>query len=227
MELSILEKITLIALDDDTGKWVTDSMRLNYALAGGVLLLLTQKSKIKIEDNKISTIDSSKTDNYILNDAIDLIVGLNNGKAINIIYKLARLIRKLKDGIVIDLIKKGILKKQEGKVLWLFSTTNYPMVDSTLENKVKAEQIEIVENNKPIENDDNLFLLSVLINCNLEKEVFGKNAKKSLISKRINEITSGDSIGKTTNQAMAQMQAAMTMLMVSTAATSGVIASSR
>lgn len=226
MELSILEKITLIALDDDTGKWVTDSMRLNYALAGGVLLQLAQKGKIKIEDNIITMVDSSKTDNYILNDAIDLINELNNSKAINVVYKLARLTRKLKDGIVIDLIKKGILQQQEGKVMWLFSTTNYPMIDSTLENKVKAELIDIVDNKKPIEDDDNLFLLSVLINCNLEKEVFGKNAKKRLIAKRIDELTSEDSIGKATNQAMAQMQAAMTMLMVSTA-TTGVIASGR
>lgn len=226
MELSILEKITLIALDDDTGKWVTDSMRLNYALAGGVLLQLAQEGKIKIEDNIITIVDSSKTDNYILNDAIELINKLNNSKAINVVYKLARLTRKLKDGIVIDLIKKGILQQQEDKVMWLFPTTNYPMIDSTLENKVKAELVDIVNNKRPIENDDNLFLLSVLINCNLEKEVFGKNAKKRIISKRINELTSEDNIGKATNQAMAQMQAAMTMLMVSSA-TTGVIASGR
>ena len=61
MELSILEKITLIALDDDTGKWVTDSMRLNYALAGGVLLQLAKKEKIKIQHNIITVNDSSKT----------------------------------------------------------------------------------------------------------------------------------------------------------------------
>lgn len=222
MELSILEKITLIALDDDTGKWVTDSMRLNYALAGGVLMQLSQKGKIEISDNEIKVLNTNSTDNFVLNDSLKLIDELNNKKTINVVYKLARLTRKLKDGIVIDLTNKGILKESEGKVLWLFSTTNYPMIDSTLENKVKAELVDIVENNKPAQNEDNLFLLSVLINCNLEKEVFGKTANKKLISKRLEELTSKDSIGNATNQAMIQMQGAMIMLMASSASRGGI-----
>ena len=217
MELSILEKITLIALDDDTGKWVTDSMRLNYALAGGVLLQLTQKKKIELVNNKVKIIDNSPTDNFLINDSIKLIESIKNKKAVNVVYKLARLTRKLKDGIVIDLMAKGILKEQEGKVMWLFPTTHYPMVDSTLENRVKAELIDIVDNNHPVQNEDNLFLLSVLLNCNLEKEVFGLKANKKKIAKRIEELNSDNSIGGATNQALIQMQAAMTMLMISTA----------
>lgn len=217
MELSILEKITLIALDDDTGKWVTDSMRLNYALAGGVLLQLTQKKKIELVDNKVNILDNSPTDNFLMNDAIKLIEGITNKKAVNVVYKLARLTRKLKDGIVMDLMAKGILKEQEGKVMWLFPTTHYPMVDSTLENRVKAELIDIVDNNHPAQNEDNLFLLSVLLNCNLEKEVFGNKANKKKIAKRIEELTAESSVGGATNQALIQMQAAMTMLMISTA----------
>ncbi len=217
MELSILEKITLIALDDDTGKWVTDSMRLNYALAGGVLLQLTQKKKIELVDNKVNILDNSPTDNFLMNDAMKLIEGITNKKAVNVVYKLARLTRKLKDGIVIDLMAKGILKEQEGKVMWLFPTTHYPMVDSTLENRVKAELIDIVDNNHQVQNEDNLFLLSVLLNCNLEKEVFGTKANKKKIAKRIEELTAENSVGGTTNQALVQMQAAMTMLMISTA----------
>jgi hypothetical protein len=227
MELSILEKITLIALDDDTGKWVTDSMRLNYALAGGVLLQLTQKKKIELVDNKVNILDNSPTDNFLMNDALKLIEGITNKKAVNVVYKLARLTRKLKDGIVIDLMAKGILKEQEGKVLWLFPTTHYPMVDSTLENRVKAELIDIVDNNHQVQNEDNLFLLSVLINCNLEKEVFGAKANKKKITKRIEEITADDSVGGATNQALVQMQAAMTMLMISTATISATSAGSR
>ncbi|PKL80133.1 MAG: hypothetical protein CVV25_05290 [Ignavibacteriae bacterium HGW-Ignavibacteriae-4] len=217
MELSILEKITLIALDDDTGKWVTDSMRLNYALAGGVLLQLTQKKKIELVDNKVIVLDNSPTDNLLLNDAMTLLDGITNKKAVNVVYKLARLTRKLKDGIVIDLMSKGILKEQEGKVMWLFPTTHYPMVDSTLENRVKAELIDIVDNNHSAQNEDNLFLLSVLLNCNLEKEVFGNKANKKKITKRIEELTAENSVGGATNQALIQMQAAMTMLMISTA----------
>ncbi len=217
MELSILEKITLIALDDDTGKWVTDSMRLNYALAGGVLLQLTQKKKIELVDNKVNILDNSPTDNFLMNDAMKLIEGITNKKAVNVVYKLARLTRKLKDGIVIDLMAKGILKEQEGKVMWLFPTSHYPMVDSTLENSVKAELIDIVDNNHQVQNEDNLFLLSVLLNCNLEKEVFGTKANKKKIAKRIEELTAEYSVGGATNQALVQMQAAMTMLMISTA----------
>ncbi len=217
MELSILEKITLIALDDDTGKWVTDSMRLNYALAGGVLLQLTQRKKIELVDNKVNVLDNSPTDNFLMNDAMKLIEGITNKKAVNVVYKLARLTRKLKDGIVIDLTSKGILKEQEGKVMWLFPTTHYPMVDSTLENRVKAELIDIVDNNHSVQNEDNLFLLSVLLNCNLEKEVFGTKANKKKIAKRIEELTSENSIAGATNDALIQMQAAMTMLMISTA----------
>ncbi|MER3329363.1 MAG: GPP34 family phosphoprotein, partial [Candidatus Kapaibacterium sp.] len=84
-------------------------MRLNYALAGGVLLQLTQKKKIELVDNKVKILDNSPTDNFLMNDAIKLIEGITNKKAVNVVYKLARLTRKLKDGIVIDLMSKGIL----------------------------------------------------------------------------------------------------------------------
>jgi hypothetical protein len=215
MELTILEKVALIALDDNTGKWVTDSMRLNYALAGGILYQLTRKGKIEIIDDKVNLLNEGVTDDILLNDALKILSKLSNTKTVNVIYKFSRLSRSSKDTIIKGLIAKGILQEQEDKILFIFSNTNYPMIDGTIENRIKAELNEIVYNHKSTEDEDNLFLLNILLSCNLEKEVFGKRVSRKELTARINEITSSDKVGKATSKAIKQMQAAMTTLVVS------------
>ncbi|TNE35329.1 GPP34 family phosphoprotein [bacterium] len=225
MELSILEKVALIALDDDTGKWVTDSMRLNYALAGGVLFQLAKKNKIEIVDGKVNLLDSNITDDILLNEAIKILEKIGNKKAVNVIYKFARLTRSSKDEIVKGLMAKGILKEQEDKILFIFPKTHYPMIDGTLENAIKAELNKIVYEGKEVEDEDNLFLLNILISCGLEKEVFGKDVNKKELSNRIKEITSDDKVGRATFEAIKQMQSAMTVLIMTS--TMGAVTSGR
>ena len=53
MELQLFEKFILISLDQKKGKFLIDSFSLNYALAGSILLELSELNKIAIKNKKI------------------------------------------------------------------------------------------------------------------------------------------------------------------------------
>jgi hypothetical protein len=190
MNLSILEKITLIALDDNTGIWVTDSMRLNYALSCGILFELYEAGEIDLKNGTIELTNSKSTNNLLLENTLELLSNLKNKSLISVVYKVAKLASKSKNKILDDLVEKGILetKVQNG-------TTIYPMIDGSYENAIKDELIEIAHKYKTIEEKDNLFLLKILANCKLQQEVF----KNEMDTKKLVEIVENAKIGSNIN----------------------------
>src|SRR5210317_819401 len=120
MNLSILEKLTLLLLDDNSGKWVTNSNTVNYLLAAGIILQLTEKDMIEIKDKKIIVERSNLTSDIYINDATDKIEDSWFKNSSSLISKLASYTNKIKDDIINSLLSKGILKKEEGKILFIF-----------------------------------------------------------------------------------------------------------
>lgn len=190
MNLSILEKITLIALDDNTGIWVTDSMRLNYALSCGVLFELYEDGEIDLNSGTIVLTNSKNSKNLLLDNALELISNLKNKNLLSVVYKVAKLASKSKNEILDGLVKKGILETKEQN-----GTKIYPMIDGSYENAIKDELIEITHKFKTIEEKDNLFLLKILANCKLQQEVF----KNEMDTKKLVEIVENAKIGSNIN----------------------------
>ena len=50
MELTFSEKYVLLALDDDTGRFVNEVTRRNYGLAGSLIMELTLNENVEMQD---------------------------------------------------------------------------------------------------------------------------------------------------------------------------------
>ncbi|MFN3196274.1 MAG: GOLPH3/VPS74 family protein [Chlorobiota bacterium] len=210
MNLSITEKITLIALDDNTGIWVTDSMRLNYALACGILFELYQQNCLKINDGKVELIDNKKSESNLSTSAVELMSNLRNKGLLSVVYKIAKLASKSKDEILTGLVNKGILETKE-----VNGATTYPMIDASLEDAIKSKLIEIAHNHKTIEERDNLFLLKILANCKLQYEVFDKEMDNKKLAAIVEGAKISDSIDKATVSVINNLEETLNSLVVS------------
>lgn len=210
MNLSITEKITLIALDDNTGIWVTDSMRLNYALACGILFELYQQNHLKINDGKVELTGNSKLDNNLSASAVELMSKLRNKGLLSVVYKVAKLAGKSKDEILAGLVSKGILETKE-----VNGVSTYPMIDASLEDAIKSKLIEIAHDHKTIEERDNLFLLKILANCKLQYEVFDKEMDNKKLAAIVENAKVSDNIDKLTIDVVNNLEETLNSLVVS------------
>ena len=210
MNLSITEKITLIALDDNTGIWVTDSMRLNYALACGILFELYQQNHLKINDGKVELTGNSKLDNNLSASAVELMSKLRNKGLLSVVYKVAKLAGKSKDEILAGLVSKGILETKE-----VNGTATYPMIDASLEDAIKGKLIEIAHDHKTIEERDNLFLLKILANCKLQYEVFDKEMDNKKLAAIVESAKVSNKIDNATISVINSLEETLNSLVVS------------
>ena len=59
MNLTLIDQLTLLALDDHKGNFIPDSTTFSYALAGALILELILEEKISVSDDYIKVIDKN------------------------------------------------------------------------------------------------------------------------------------------------------------------------
>ena len=217
--LTLPEKLMLLALDDEKGTVVfSSSTALPYGLAGSLLIELHLNKKIKLNDGKVDVIDSSATGDELLDRAINLITSSKKVKDVKYwVQKIQSKIKDLESIIVEGLISKGILRKEEHKILWIFPTERFPLSNISLEMEVRNRILQVViHKDKP--GDEDIALLSLVNACALYNEVFKKENRKTA-QKRIKEIISEEKVG----QAVASVVTEITIA-ISIAATASITA---
>ena len=130
--LSFAEEIYLLALDDVTGKIsnYSDQVSLSYALIGAVLCELSFLGKIDTDIDKLMVIDKEPTGNIILDSTLTILS--ENSEKLPVSYWLKILLSNAsatEDMVLEQLIKKGILKKIDEKIFWVFHTRRYPIIN--------------------------------------------------------------------------------------------------
>jgi len=115
-------------------------------------------------------------------------------------------------------VDKGILKKEEHKVLWLFNSPHYPLKDSSEELKIR-EQIRKAVLHKDITETRVAVLIGLVNACRLTNEIFSKEERKEA-QKRIKEIVQNDLITKAVADTIVAIEAALMVVIISAATSS-------
>ncbi len=170
MKLSIAEGFYLIALDDEEGRILAAAEKnvVPGVIAASILELYILK-KIKLDNGNISVIDTIGTGNGILDNVLRK---LQTGSSlIDQIKSLSRKFKDIQEDLNKLLAQRGILKKEETKLLWIplsdrMNNANYAF-EQEIRNQLKAI---VFKNSKP---SISFLILYVLIdNCNILDEVF-------------------------------------------------------
>ncbi|OEK00979.1 hypothetical protein BFP97_05400 [Roseivirga sp. 4D4] len=209
MNLDLLEEYLLIALDDSKGQFVIDSTHLHYGFAGAVLLELALREKVSISGEYVRVNDSSAVTEVALNKALEYIgEKAKSSKVKDVINGLAKQANDLKQDVLQRLINKGILKKEEHKILWLIPNNKYPASDMTPENKVR-ERIKAVMLYGAKSEPRDIMLLSLIDVSDLTKEAFRDKEDYKKVKKKIKEVTQDVKISGAINKSIREIQAAI------------------
>lgn len=196
MELTLAEELLLLGLDDQTGEVILSvSTALPFGLAGALLLDLFNSNRIEIRDDKVFVIDSTPTGNNLLDEALNMLSKSDKPEKVSYWIKhLNSSIDDMFEKIIKELVSKGILKRQEKKILWIIPVERFPTNDPIPEvlSRIGIRRI-VLENEEP--DNRTLALLSLIKASNLIDELFLKDERRQAAN-IIDDYIKNEKIGK-------------------------------
>ncbi len=228
--LTLAEQLLLLALNDEKGTVVSGAVgALDFGIVGALLLEMAESGMIAIQDGKLMVQGDPPTGSPV-SDEILSILRAKKGKLKPLRYwvpRLANKIRKLRHKIADGLVKRGILRREEKRILGIFPSLRYPTVNPLPELEVRERLKDaVLSGTSPI--GDVRMILNLVKASNLSDEVFGKSARKQ-VKNRLKELADspGDSeeIGEAVSETVQAVQTAVlaavaTAVIVSSAASS-------
>jgi golgi phosphoprotein 3 len=205
------EAALLIALRDEEGTIASGPM-YQYALGGAIVaeLLLQQRVAVDKEGKKdyLRPVSSRNTGDPVLDECLAALGEASKTKTVQSwVMKFGR-IKRLKHRIAERLCTAGVLKKTEGRVLFLFNRTVYPEVDGGPEGRL-VERIR----NAVLSDDGGLdpklvVLIALLHHTDLLKMALSRKEIKAR-KQRLKDIENGEVVGKAVKGAVDAMRAAV------------------
>ncbi|MCO7274135.1 GOLPH3/VPS74 family protein [Cellulosimicrobium cellulans] len=140
----ILEDYLLLTLDDVTGKAVVDASYREQVAAGALLVELALLGRADLAGDgdggrigRIVVRDASSTGNALLDEALTVVRSREGSKPKALVAPLAKL--RPASRAIASLAERGVLRREEGRVLGIFPTTRWPAADTRHEEGVRAD----------------------------------------------------------------------------------------
>lgn len=128
MQLSMPEEMTLLLLDDRTGRPVgLPPPAADFAIAGAILMELSLQLRIDTDLERVMVTSHKPTGDAVLDEVLVMLAtsqGMRDSRHwIGAVGSRAEDFR----AILLDrLAEKGVLQKEEGRFLWVFADRRYP-----------------------------------------------------------------------------------------------------
>lgn len=217
----IAEDLLLLAYDDETGKSVIDGTRLEYGLAGALLLELSVLGKVSVagpgeavKRDRLVVRDATPAGDDVLDHALVELADDEGKKPKNVLGSLRKGLR----GRLLDrLAGRGLLRQESGTVLGIFPTTRWPAADASHEAAVRQRlQDVLVTGLAP--DPRTAALVSLLLAVDGLRKVVPSEDRRA-VKRRAQEIAEGDWAADAVKKAVQEVQAAVTgAILASTAA---------
>jgi len=140
MPLTMPEEILLLMLDDKSGRLQERAAPSgDYAVAGAVIAELALHGRIDTDPKRLYVVDPSPTGDALQDRALAQIVAAAEISDSRFwIETLAADADAYREELFERLVQKGVLKRVEGRFLWVFPERRYPQISDKEEREVKA-----------------------------------------------------------------------------------------
>jgi hypothetical protein len=208
--LHLHEEILLLALDDDKG---TVHFGVSWQMAAGAAMVaeLMFEGRVRLTDEKkpkLEVVDATPLGDPLLDEALaEMDTSKKLRRGAEWVQKLAGQ-GKLKQRIAGELVRKRVLREEEGKVLWVFGTTHYPERDGRHEREVIARLKRAIFSSTRDVTPRTVVLVALADTAGLLKKIFDKQRLKDR-KRRIKDLTEGQVTSAMAKEAMEAMQAAV------------------
>jgi Golgi phosphoprotein 3 len=207
--LTVAEEMLLLVLDDNSGTFVTEpDININYALAGAVLADLALKGRIEADSDKLFVLEPKPTGDAVQDAVLARIAEADEVK--DTAYWVAEIGQRgeeVREHLLARLVERGILKRVEEKVLWVFETRRYPTVDGREEREIKRRILDTLLSEGAPSHEDAV-IISLADSCNLFRQMLGDRELENLRA-RIETIADSEAIGLAVGETIRQVRASV------------------
>jgi len=188
MELTFLQKIILLALDDK-GWFGASEHKIKFGLVGAILFELYKNDRISIVDDLVVVTNAHSTDNVLLDRVLNVIKTSKKQHSLRswiqrIVYKKLM----LRKTILKQLIDNKVIGREEYSLMVVFYQTKFPLLDGSLKRKVQEDICEGVISGKTLD-DYETMLLVIMNTCKMVRKNFGGYLQFIKLRGKIIEIT--------------------------------------
>ena len=172
-QLTFTEEIVLLALDDQTGAQLhLPVTALSYGLAGAVLADLAVAGKIDTDPERLTVLDPSPTGDPLLDPWLALITAGTTTHSVAYWLSLLSDRRKEIEQPALDrLMARGILRREDKKILWVIGLRRYPTVDGHERTEVRTRLGKLILG-EDLPDPRDAILISLLHGCRLTYHIF-------------------------------------------------------
>lgn len=203
--LTLLEELELLSLDDKTGAHLPLLPEaLGYALAGAILADLEMAGRITTDGKTLEVINPAPTGNSLLDPWLERLAASPQTHPIG--YWLSVFSDHkpaIETAALNQLIARGILKREDRKILWVFGLRRYPTLHNEERVEVRTRLAKLILGDEPPPHFD-ATLVSLLIGCHLLPAVLGADEFGGR-SDRIEAIAAADPVGRAVAAASREM----------------------
>jgi Golgi phosphoprotein 3 len=146
MPLTMPEELMLLMLDDETGRLMERAAPAgDYALAGSLLAELALEGRIDTDPDHLFVANPAPTGDALLDGVLRKVGDSPRQESSRYwIETLARDVETFRDTLFERLVARGILRREEGRFLWIFPERRYPMISDKEEREVKARLLGVI-----------------------------------------------------------------------------------
>ena len=207
--MTVAEEMLLLVLDDTSGTFITEpDININYALAGAVLADLALKGRIEADPDKLFVLDPKPTGDAVQDAVLARIAEADEVQ--DTAYWVAEIGQRgeeVREHLLSRLVERGILKRVEEKVLWVFETRRYPTIDGREEHEVKKRIMDtLLSEGTPSHKD--AVIVSLADACSLFRQMLADRELENLRS-RIESIADSETIGVAVGETIRQVRASV------------------
>lgn len=141
MPLTMPEEILLLMLDDESGRLQERAAPSgDYAVAGAIIAELALGGRIDSDTKRLFVVNPAPTGDALQDGVLAQMVAAGGAPhdSRHWIETIAAEADAHRDVLFERLVGKGILKRVEGRFLWVFPERRYPVIDDREEREVKA-----------------------------------------------------------------------------------------
>ena len=201
-QLTFVEEIALLALDDTSGKRLPmPTLGFSYALAGAALCDLFHLGRIDTDPAALTVLSTAPTGDPILDEVLKVLAAARTpepvGSWLGVLAQRSAWLEAAADD---RLVERGILRRQENKVLWVFGVRRYPTVDNHERIEVRTRlRALILGDDLPDPRDATL--LSLLCACQLAAVIF-RGPEYNARADRLTSLAKLDLVGREVSRAI-------------------------
>ena len=213
--LALIEEIVLLSLDDETGAHLPlPPFALGLGMAGALLDDLSMAGRICTDGPQVKVLNAETTGNPLLDPWLALIAKDSQEHSVHYwLSILANEKKEIESEALAHLIERGILKREDKKILWVLGLRRYPTIHNEERGEVRTRLERLILSDDPPSHFD-ATLISLLDGCELLHAIF-RGDQYEARSARVASIAASDPVGREVAEALRELLS--TVLLAQTA----------